>query len=115
LKPNIPERTRIVPIPRIQSVGLVVPAGAREPALAEAIFAGSSPIVRVKLTVVAPEVIVTGLSPESAAGGVQDQLPEASAVALTAWLPTVPVTGALAVVIPENVGVPEVTQNCVAP
>ena len=53
----------------------MVPAGAREPALAEAIFAGSSPIVRVKLTVVAPEVIVTGLSPESAAGGGPDHFP----------------------------------------
>lgn len=58
------------------------PAGARVPALLEAMLAGRSPIVRVKLTVVAPEVTVTALSPERAVVGVHDQLPEASAVAL---------------------------------
>lgn len=74
-------------------------------------FSGTAPIVNVKLTVVAPEVIVTGLSPDNAVVGVHDQLPDASDVALTAWLPTVPLTVAFAVVMPENVGFVDVTQK----
>jgi hypothetical protein len=83
LRPTTPAEIRIVPIARIQRVGFVVPAGASELALAEAIFAGRAPIVRIKVTVVAPEVIVTALSPASAVIGVHDQLPDPSAVALT--------------------------------
>ncbi len=63
-------------------MGLIEPAGAREPADDEAILAGRAPIVRVKLAVVAPDVIETALSPESAAA-VHDQLPVPSAVAET--------------------------------
>lgn len=115
LRPNSPAEIRIVPMERIQSVVFVVPAGASVPALAEAIFAGNAPIVNVKLALWGPDVIATALSPDSAVVGVHDQLPEVSAVAVTAWLPTVPVTAAPAVVMPENVGVAEVTQKCVAP
>ena len=92
-----------------------MPAGASEPADEVAISAGRSPIVRVKAAVVDPEVMVTELSPERSLAGIQDQLPLASAVAETDWLPIVPETEALAVVIPENVGLVIVTQNWVAP
>ena len=84
-------------------------------ALALAILAGSTPIVKVKVTVVEPDVIVTGLSPERSAAGVHDQLPLASAVAVTDCEPTVPETLPAAVVIPENVGLAAVTQKCLAP
>ena len=73
----------IEPAIKIKSVWLTEPAGARVEPPAVAIFSGTAPIVKVKLTVVAPEVMVTALSPESAVAGVHDQLPEASAVALT--------------------------------
>jgi hypothetical protein len=96
-------------------VGVIVPAGARVLPEAVAMFAGTLPIVSVNDTVDDPEVMDTGLSPESAVVGAQDQLPEVSAVAETDWLPTVPVTAALAVVTPANVGVVDVTQNWVAP
>ena len=42
-------------------------------------------------------------------------MPEASAVADTVCDPTVPETAAFAEVIPEKVGLADVTQNCVAP
>ena len=93
----------------------MVPAGAKVSALAVATLAGSAPIVRVKEAVVAPEVMVTLLSPARSAVGVQDQLPLASAVAETVWVPTVPETVAPAVVTPEKVGLALVTQNCLAP
>ena len=99
----------------MNSVGLIEPAGARVEPPALAILSGRAPIVNVKLTVVVPEVMATAFSPESAVVGVQDQLPEASAVAPNVCGPTVPLTAAPAVVMPENVGVAEVTQNWVAP
>lgn len=95
-------------------VGLMEPAGARALDVAAEMLAGSGPTVRVKLAVVEPAVMVTGLSPESVVG-VQDQLPDPSAVAETVWLPTVPETLAAAVVTPERVGVAEVTQKCFDP
>lgn len=65
------------------SVGADVPAGARVSADDEATLAGKLPIVRVNDTVLEPDVIVTGLSPERSLVGVHDQLPEESAVAET--------------------------------
>lgn len=94
---------------------MIEPAGASALALAEAIFAGSSPIVRVKEALCVPSVTVTVLSPERSAAGVQDQLPELLAVAEIDSVPTVPVTVAPAVVIPDKVGLGEVNQNCLAP
>ena len=95
-------------------VGLTDPAGARALDVAAEMLAGRAPIVKVKLAVCDPEVIATALSPESAVG-VHDQLPDPLAVAETACPPTVPVTAAPAVVIPENVGVDDVTQKRFAP
>ena len=46
-------------------------------------LAGTFPIVKVNEAVVAPEVMVTELSPERAVCGAHDQLPELSAVAET--------------------------------
>ena len=114
LRPKLPSKIKQEPPARNKIVGLTEPAGARELAEEEAMLAGTDPIVKVKLAVCDPEVIATALSPESAAP-VHDQFPEPSAVAETAWLPTVPETLAPAVVIPENVGVDDVTQNCFAP
>ncbi len=75
--------TNMVPPAKNNVVGLVEPAGASVPALAEAMLSGSAPIVKVKLMVVVPEVIETALSPERSVVGVHDQFPEAFAVAET--------------------------------
>ena len=88
-----------------------VPAGASVEPLAVAILSGTDPMVKVKEIVVDPEVRLTGLSPERSLLGVHDQFPEESAVAETVWEPTVPVTWALAVVIPVKAGFDDVTQN----
>lgn len=64
-------------------MGLTEPAGASVPAEAEAILAGTDPIVKVKPAVVVPDVIETAVSPERAVAGVHDQLPDESAVAVT--------------------------------
>ena len=115
LNPQRPKVVKIIPKPKTTNVGVIVPAGARELALAEAMLAGRAPIVSLNDTVWAPDVIDTVLSPERSAVGVQDQLPEVLAVADTVCVPTVPETAALAVVTPENVGRAEVTQKCFAP
>lgn len=72
---------------------------------------GTSPIVRVNDSDWEPELILTVLSPVNTVAGVQDQLPEASAVADIVCEFTVPVIADPAAVTPENVGVSEVTQN----
>ena len=97
------------------NVGVNVPAGASDEADDEAMLDGSEPIVSLNETVCAPDVIVTVLSPERSEVGVQDQLPEVSAVAETVWALTVPETFALAVVRPEILGRGAETQNCLAP
>ncbi len=106
---------KIIPKPKTTSVGAIVPAGAREVAEDEAMFAGSEPMVSLKETVVEPDVMLTVLSPDKSAVGVHDQLPEALAVAETVCEPTLPETVACEVVTPEKVGRAEETQNCFAP
>ena len=83
LSPQRPKVVKIIPNPKIIKVGEIVPAGGRVLPEAVAMFAGTSPIVSVNVTVVEPEVIVTGLSPKRSFVGVQDQLPDESAVAET--------------------------------
>ncbi len=91
------------------------PAGASELALDEAMFAGTDPIVKVNVTDVVEVATVTVLSPESAVGGVNDQLPELFAITPLFWVPIVMSTLPPAVVTPEKVGVLELTQKCLAP
>lgn len=93
----------------------MLPAGGRVLALALAISSGRGPIVKINEADWVFEVTDTGLSPLKAVVGVHDQLPELSAVAVSDCEPTVPVTSAWAVVIPEKVGDADVTQNCLAP